>query len=119
MINTEITPARIGRSTNSLENAIGGLLTAGERLDAPASRRDPGTRPHALHAVDDDAIVALQPGADDAQASFEIARLDDALLGEIILAQRPHESPRLIAQDRAVGHEQRLELTGAKELKAS
>src|SRR5215470_3842462 len=101
MISTEITAARIGRSMNSLEKFMAAIPSApGEGLDAPARWRDFGARPHALHAVDHDAIVALQSGAHDAQASFEIARLHDALLRDIVLAQRPHESLRLIAQDR-------------------
>src|SRR5262245_25052926 len=120
MINTEITAARIGRSMNSLENPMAVCpLAAGERLDASVSRRDPGTRPDALHAVDHDAVVALHSGADDAEASLEIARLDDTLLGDVVVAQDPHESARLVAQDRAVGHEQGFEFARADELHAS
>ena len=94
MIITEITPARIGRSMNSLENPMRGRpSTAGRRLDAPVGRSDLGAGPHALHAVDHDAIVALQAGADDAQASLEIARLHDALLRDVVLA-RPDTNRR-------------------------
>src|SRR5262245_26016154 len=94
-------------------------LAAGQRFDAPSGWCDPGAGPHSLHAVDHDAVVALQAGAHDAQAALEIARFDDALLGEIVLAERPHEAPRLIAQDRTIGHEHCIELARAEELKAS
>src|SRR5262245_32336578 len=120
MISTEITAARIGRSMNSRENAmILGGLAAGRRLDPPVRRGDPGARPHALDTAAHDAIVALEAGTHDAHAALEVPRLDRALFREAVLAQHPHESPRLVAQDRAVGHEQRLELSRAEQLQAA
>src|SRR5262245_36813373 len=117
MISTEITPARIGRSMNSFENPMGRRSSAaGLCLDAPGGRSDSGAWPHALHAVDHDPIVALQAVAHNAQATLEIAWLHDALLRDVVLVQRPDESPRLVTQDCAVGNEQRIELPGAEEL---
>src|SRR5687767_8085313 len=118
MIITEITPARIGRSMKSFENPMIAARLAG-RLDARAGGSDPAARADALHPVDDDAVVTPQAGAHDAQAALEIARLDDALLRQVVVTERPHEPPRLVAQDGAVGHEQRLELAGAEELQAA
>src|SRR4029453_15479296 len=119
MIITEITPARIGRSMNSLEKPMLAIpSTSGQRLDVPVGRSDLGAGSHALHPVDHDSIVALQAGAHDAQASLEIPRLHHARLRDIVFAHDPHESPRLVAQDRTVRNEQRIELAGAEELKA-
>ena len=58
-------------------------------------------------------------GAHDAQPPLEVAGFDDAPLRHVVLAQDPHESLRLIAQNRAVGHQQRIELAGAEQQQAT
>src|SRR5690349_4713263 len=67
------------------------------------------TGPHALQAVDDDAITGLQALGDDAQSVDGAAERDRPVHRAAVVADRHHELLVLIGADRAlVDHHQRL-----------
>src|SRR5438045_9293162 len=86
-ISSEITPAKIGRSMKNFERFIV-VLSCGSRRRRDLGRglrlrvhfhqlRDHGhARAHALHAVDDDALAALQARLHDAHAVCPGAQRD-------------------------------------------
>ena len=69
--------------------------------------RKKSTRPHALQAVDDDALAGLEAGGDDALALGGVAEGDLAPLRLVVRADDDDEALALVGADGALAHEDR------------
>src|SRR6516162_1243308 len=108
------TLARTGRSMKNLEimprAPARSRLEVGRRrrLDLGLLRGDLPPRDGALHIGDHHPVVLRKPVGDRAQASEELADLDDALLDLIVLVDQQEIAAELAGADRRVGDQERL-----------
>ena len=71
-------------------------------------RRDLGADAGALHAVDDDAVLGLEPLADHAQALIERPEHHRPCLHRVVGLDHEHDLARLVGGDRGIRNQQRL-----------
>ena len=69
---------------------------------------DGGSRPHALHAVDDDPLAGLQSAGNDPQAALQLAERDGPVVDLVLAVDHKHVLLSLIVADGPLGDHQRL-----------
>ena len=119
-----MTLAKIGRSMKNLaiiacpcaqQGAAAGAGVAGAAAGALAGGHvdwlHDAARHRALDAAHDHAVLGLEPASDDPQPAVDhLSGLHGALLDDVLVVDDEHIAPLLAVAERAVGHQQRLDV---------